>query len=188
MPQPPPFPVPVLEEAPSSRLASEVQIYSQDPGYIVATTGRYFVLLVKDRLNATGIGLIRRAVADMCERHETFGYLTLLEPTADLAMTPDLRDNMQLLIRRYTSRFSGAAIVYEKTGFHGTAVRSIVTAINVASRAEHPNRVFAAAREAIAWLARLTPGEPTAAHLLEITTQLRSTLAEGRGTRATGTR
>lgn len=188
MPHSPPYPAPVNEEVPNSHLSNEVQIYSQEPGYIVAATGRYFVLIVKERLNATAIGLIRRAVAELCERHETFGYLTLIEPTADLAMAPEIRENVQTIVKRYTSRFSGAAIVYEKTGFHGTAVRSIVTAINVASRAQHPNHVFADLREAISWLARLTPGEPSAGRLLQLVAQLRSTLADNGASRSAGAR
>jgi hypothetical protein len=117
---------------------------------------------------------VRRAVGDLADRYETFGYLTIMELTANLAMPSEIRGTFDAIIRRYTTRFSGAAIVYERQGFQATAVRSLVTAINFATRASHPTRVFDDLRQGIAWLSRLTPGEPTAARLTQIATQLRT--------------
>jgi hypothetical protein len=60
-------------------------------------------------------------------------------------------------------------------------VRSLVTAINFATRASHPTRVFDDAREGASWLGRLTPGEPTAARLFQIVTQLRTNAPSNAG-------
>jgi hypothetical protein len=49
----------------------------------------------------------------------------------------------------------------------------VVTAVNLASRASHPTKVFDDLRAGTSWLSRLTPGEPTASRLYELTTRLR---------------
>jgi hypothetical protein len=65
--------------------------------------------------------------------------------------------------------------VFEAPGFQATVVRSMVTAGNLASRASHPTKVFGDLRAGCDWLCRLTPGEPTAPRLFELTNQLRKT-------------
>jgi hypothetical protein len=152
---------------------TELKVYSQEPGYVVATVGRCLIQITVERTTATAVGLIRRALADLSDRHTTFGFLCLLEPTAQLTMSPDVRESVNAFARRYSERFTGAAIVYEVPGFQATVVRSMVTAVNLASRATHPTKVFDDLRAGTSWLARLTPGEPTAARLFQLTTQLR---------------
>jgi hypothetical protein len=153
--------------------AAELTVYSQEPGYVVATSGRCLIHITVDRTTAITVGLVRRALADLAERHSTFGFLCVLEPSAHLAMAPDVREGVNAFARRYSDRFSGAAIVYEVPGFQATVVRSIVTAVNLASRATHPTKVFDDLRAGTSWLCRLTPGEPTASRLFQLVTQLR---------------
>jgi len=166
---------PVADDAPQSQVLADVKVYSQESGYTVAVVGRYMLLVVKDRTTASTISLIRRALTDLGESYETFGYLCVLEPTVQLLVPADIREGLNSTVKRFSPRFTGAAIVFEKTGFHATAVRSFVTAVNFASRATHPNHVFANLREGISWLARLTPGDLTTSRLFQIATQLRST-------------
>jgi len=151
-----------------------VKVYSEDPAYVIAVAGRYLIQTVRDRMTATAVILIRRALADLSEQYPTFGYLSILEPQAELLLPPDVREGVQAIVKRYSPRFTGAAIVFEKSGFHATAVRSVVTAINVASRATHSNQIFSDLREAVSWLSQLTPGEPTATRLLLIARHFRS--------------
>jgi hypothetical protein len=152
---------------------SELTVYSQEPGYVVATAGRCLIQITVERTTATTVGLIRRALEDLSERHAAFGYLCVLEPTAQLTMAPDIREGVNAFARRYSDRFTGAAIVFEVPGFQATVVRSVVTAVNLASRATHPTKVFDDLRAGTTWLSRLTPGEPTASRLFQLVTQLR---------------
>jgi hypothetical protein len=152
---------------------SELTVYSREPSHVVAAVGRCLVHITIERTTATTVGILRRALADLSDQHATFGFLCVLEPSAQLVMEPDVREGVNAFARRYSERFSGAAIVYEVPGFQATVVRSIVTAVNLASRATHPTKVFDDLRAATAWLARLTPGEPSATRLLQLTTQLR---------------
>lgn len=157
--------------------AGLVDIYSRDPGFLVAVAGRYVVQIVKDRGTMMTVSLMRRALDDLTARYEKFGFLGVIESDAQLLMTPDVRNGMNALVKRFSPRFTGAAIVFEKTGFHATAVRSLVTAINLASRATHPNHVFSDLREGVSWLSHITPGEPAAGGLLQIIQLLRLSLS-----------
>lgn len=153
-----------------------VDIYSRDPGFLVAVAGRYVIQIVKDRGTMMTVSLMRRALDDMSAKYEKFGYLGVIEADAQLLMPPDVRKGTNALVKRFSPRFTGAAIVFEKTGVHATAVRSLVTAINLASRATHPNHVFSDVREGVSWLSQMTPGEPSAGGLLQIIQQLRLSL------------
>jgi hypothetical protein len=156
-----------------------VEIYSKDPAFVVAVAGRYLIQIVKDRVTSTTVSLIGRALADLSVRHDRFGFVAVLEPHAQLLMAPDIRSGFSGLVKRYSPRFTGAAIIYERTGFQATAVRSVVTAINFASRASHPNHVFADARAGLYWLSKLTPAELAPAGLFQIVQQLRQSLQNG---------
>lgn len=152
-----------------------VEIYSRDAGSIVALAGRYFMQVSRrGQVSMTIVSQSSRAVADLAARHEKFGWITIIEPDADLSLPADVKNGFNALVKRYSSRICGAAIVFEKTGFHAVAVRSLVTAINVASRATHPNRVFSDVREAVTWVNKLTGGEPAVGGLAHIIQQLRS--------------
>src|SRR5689334_10170606 len=53
MPQSPPFAAPTIDEVPESQVQNEIQVYSQDPGYLICVVGRYVVKIVKDAVTAT---------------------------------------------------------------------------------------------------------------------------------------
>ena len=142
---------------------------------MVAVAGRCLIQVVSDRVTSTTISLTRRGLEDLADRYDTFGFLCVLEPSAKLTMAPDLRESVDAYVRRYSPRFSGAAVVFEAPGFQATVVRSVVTAVNLASRASHPTKVFDDLRAGCSWLGRLTPGEPTGSRLYDLTTQLRKT-------------
>lgn len=155
--------------------AGVVDVYSRDAAFVVAVVGRYMVQIIREQGSMTTVSLVRRGLEDLATRYEKFGYVAVIEPDAQLLLSPDIRNGFNTLVKRYSPRFTGAAIVFEKTGFHATAVRSIVTAINFASRASHPNHVFSELREGVTWLSTLTPPEPTAHGLLGVIQQLRAT-------------
>jgi hypothetical protein len=155
-----------------------VEVYSRDRAYVIAVAGPYVIQILLQQ-TPTSVSVLTRALADLCTRHEKIGFVGIFEPEANLALSPDVREGVNALIRRYSPRFSAAAIVYEKQGFGATAMRSLVTAINVASRAKHPNRVFSDLREAVSWVCKLTAPEPTPAGLVHIIQMLRQSLRDG---------
>jgi hypothetical protein len=142
---------------------------------VVAVAGKYLIQVLRDRATTTTISLVRRALGDLADRHPTFGYLCILEPEAQITLPPAIREGVDAIFKRYTSRLTGLAVVFEKAGFQGTAVRSVMTAVNVASRSTHPSQVFDKLPEAASWLNRLTLGGLTTTGLVQIAKQLRST-------------
>lgn len=150
-----------------------VDIYSRDPAFVVAVAGCYAIQIITEHATTTTVSSMRRALADLATRHQKFGYVSVIEPEARLLIPPDIRSGFDALVRRYSPRFTGAAIIYERQGFGATAVRSLVTAINFASRATHPNHVFSDLREGVSWLCSLAPGEPGAAGLVHVLRRLR---------------
>jgi hypothetical protein len=149
-----------------------VEVYKSDPAYIIALAGPYVIQILLQQ-TLTSVSVLRRAIADLCTRNDKIGFVAIFEPDAKLAFATDVRESVNALVRRYSPRFSGAALIYEKHGFHATAIRSVVTAINIASRAQHPNRVFSDLREGVSWVSRLTAAEPTPAGLVYIVQTLR---------------
>jgi hypothetical protein len=164
---------PLVPPASGIDRSAELTVYSQEPGYVVAVLGRCLIQVCIERTTSTTISLMRRALADLSERYDSFGYLCLLEPNAELTLPAELRESVNAYVRRYSTRFTGAAVVFEAPGFQATVVRSTVTAVNLASRASHPTKVFDQLRAGTSWLCRLTPGEPAAARLFSVTNQLR---------------
>jgi hypothetical protein len=165
-----------LEVSPPPVPDGAFEVYSKDPGYLVAAADRYVFMVVKVTINNTTLSLLRRAFVAQSERHAEFGFIIVLEPGCQLILPSDIRIGLTTMVKRHAWRCSGAAIVYEKTGFHATALRSVVTAINFASRATHPTRVSAELAEGVAWLHELTGGRVTAGRLIQIATQLRQLL------------
>lgn len=159
--------------APVSQSGPILEVYSRDAGYVIAGVGNYLIQVTRTRLNVMGVSLMRRAMTEISERHEKFGYLAIVEPEAELTLPADVRSGIDSITKRFSSRMTGAAVVFEKQGFQATAVRSLVTAICVASRASHPVQVHSDLQEALSWLSGLTGGEPTAVRLLQISKQLR---------------
>jgi hypothetical protein len=151
-----------------------VDLYSKDPAFVVAVVDRYVIQIVKGQATTITLSLMQRAMTDLSARYEKFGYVGVIEPDAKLMIAPDIKQGLNAQVKRFSPRFTGAAIVYEKTGFHATAVRSLVTAINFASRATHPNHVFSDLREGLSWLCTQTTSGVSTAGLTHIVQHLRT--------------
>jgi hypothetical protein len=81
------------------------------------------------------------------------GFVTLIEKPAIRHAPNEVRSAVTELLRRHDRSIGAAVVVFEGHGFLATVVRSIITAINLASRASFPNAVFAEVEPAVAWLA-----------------------------------
>src|SRR4051794_33746510 len=92
-----------------------VELYSKDPDFVVAVANRYVIQIIKKQGTMTTISLLRRALNDLSVRYEKFGYAAVIEPDAQLLLQPDIRNGLNALVKRFSPRFTGAAIVYKKT-------------------------------------------------------------------------
>jgi hypothetical protein len=123
---------------------------------LVACAGPCLIVVV-DTLTTAGIDAMAKGMARLTQRHEKMCSISVVERQATTSMHPSTRQATTDLTRKYTKQMSAAAVVCEGTGFRATAVRSIVTAIHMASFSSHPSKVFASSGPAVEWLATTQP-------------------------------
>ena len=144
------------------------------PAEQLATSGCYLVWLIRTKGHESTISEVERAVEQLAREHGSVGYLTLLETGAELIIDADIRTHMSDMVRRTTHLYFGSSLIFEEEGFRATAYRSLVTAINLASRVKHPNKVFRRVADGAQWLSQLRPDAlPSAEELVALVETLR---------------
>lgn len=143
------------------------------------------LIIVSHTMTPAGVDAIGRGFAKLVARHERVCSISFVERRAGSGSSAEVREMLAQVARKYTKSMTGAAVVCEGTGFRATAVRSVVTAIHMASRASHPVKVFSCVEAGLEWLAS-TPVDGFDRPLLaEATATLRERLL-AKATAATG--
>ena len=117
----------------------------------VATAGDCLLVVVQQAVSSIGVSAIQRGFEQLEAQHGRMGYLSFIEGSRCTSMDAKGRKLMADVVRRHTSRIGVAAMVVAGEGFRCTVVRSVLTGIHLASRAEHPMRVFPTLDPAMAW-------------------------------------
>jgi hypothetical protein len=121
--------------------------------YAVFSLERHVVLIWKKPPTLAGVLDCRRVFEVMRTRSNArFGYLAIVEPRAGTNMPTEVRMALSMLVKEYQHSIAAAAIVFEETGFGASIVRSVVSAINLATRIEYPSKVDSSVGRAAAWL------------------------------------
>lgn len=122
--------------------------------FAVTTVGSCVVLWWRTGVVMEGANAARQAFKRTVERYPSkkVTFLTLIEGKADIKTPGPVRRAIATLLSDYDRHIGAAAIVYEATGFEATVARSIITAINLASRGSFRNRVFSDTVAACTWL------------------------------------
>lgn len=117
--------------------------------------GRIAVLIWHTEVSVDGAKAIGEVFAELRRQNfaEGLGFLTIIETKTDIRPPSAARHAIAQVLSDYGGDIRAAAIVYEGDGFKSTIVRSVITAINVASSTCFPNRVFSTTRHALDWLA-----------------------------------
>lgn len=110
------------------------------------------LIIVVETLSPLVLNAMARTMARLAAHHGTFFTLTITERKSGSGVSPERRAATADLLRKHARHVSCAAVVCEGTGFRATAVRSIVTALHMASRATHPTKVFDSVGAAATWL------------------------------------
>jgi hypothetical protein len=108
-------------------------------------------------LSSSAVAGVRRGLDQLSQVSHQMGYLVLHDPPFRLSMPPEVRTGLALTLQRFEDRIAAAAIVYEEPGFKATAIRSLATALHVASRSRHPAKVFAEVQPALQGIHALVP-------------------------------
>jgi hypothetical protein len=137
------------------------------------------LLVVSNTLSLEAVEAMGRGMAKLLHRYGKLSSLSYVDRKSGPNTTPEAREAITEIVRKHSQGITGAAVVCEGTGFRATAVRSIVTAIHMASRSSHPSKVFAAPEPAIEWLASTrSDGALDAALLRQASEGLRAKLQE----------
>lgn len=159
------------------------RVYHDDGHTTVATFGPYVLWWLRTHMTYAILDAADAACADIVRTYGTIGYIALFEPDATVMMPSEFRAPSAQFVARYSDRFFGAAMVYEPSGFKATVVRSVITAVHLASRARHPLRVTSDLAAAVDWLEGAAPvhvrqgSEALLAELLGFREQVRGRLA-----------
>jgi len=108
-------------------------------------------------LSSSSVAAVRRGLDQLSAACAHIGYLVVHDTPFRLGMAPEVRTGLTLTMQRFEERIAGVAVVYEESGFKGTAIRGLMTATHAATRAKHQAKVFAEPRAAFEWLQLLLP-------------------------------
>ena len=143
-------------EPPASGLTPAHHLLHTDATNVVACLGPC-VLVISHTLTLPAAEAIGRAFASIVQRQQKLCALSIVESRPGPGPAPEARDAVAELTRQHNKHITGAAIVCDGTGFRATAVRSMVTAIHMASRSSHPSKVFTTTEPALDWLQSTRP-------------------------------
>lgn len=132
-----------------------VKVTGHDADVAVGIIGNFVLLLWRRRIVSQGVRWTREAFAKVVgnEKDERkVMFLTAVVPGCDISTPADVRKDIAALLKTYEWQLACSAIVFENNGFGMTIVRSVITAINMASRSRFPNAVFGNVDSALAWM------------------------------------
>lgn len=141
----------------SQPVAGRAELGSRETAreYAVTTLGNIVLLCWRHATTLEGAQATRRAFARLRSargRNERVGFYTLVEEPALHVVPANARAEIATLLGENNSVIGAGAVVFEGNGFRATVFRSIITAINLASRPSFPNEVFADTLSGATWL------------------------------------
>jgi hypothetical protein len=137
------------------------------------------LIIISYTITLPGVEAIGRGFAKLTQRDKKACSLSIVERKSGPGTAPEARDAIAEIAKKYDKNMTGSAVVCDGTGFRATAVRSVVTAILMASRSSSPTKVFAAPEPALDWLQTTRPARDLdLAMLAQATTALRARLQE----------
>jgi hypothetical protein len=115
------------------------------------------IITVSVKITMSGVDALARGLARLQRRYATVCSFAISDRQSSGGIDPECRQGFIDLSRKYTRILSGTATVLEGGGFRATALRSLVTAVHMASSSSHPAKVFASVQPALEWLASTQP-------------------------------
>jgi hypothetical protein len=129
----------------------------KDPGgNAVVLVGSCVIVVCNTQSDLTMVNALGQGFEQLLRDYPKVGVCSIIE-LGSTRPAAEVRGAFARVMERFTRAICGSAIVYEGNGFKATAVRSVVTAVNLASAASHPNKVFGDVSSAFTWLMPLLP-------------------------------
>lgn len=137
-----------------SKMASR-ENWTKRPEFEVFTLENILVLIWKAPPIYDGVKACARATEILRLNHPSkkIGFLTYVEPRAQSGSPSEpVRNGLSSFLRANQQHIVASVVIYEGTGFRATIVRSVVTAIQVASALDFPAQVSASRGAGAKWL------------------------------------
>jgi hypothetical protein len=123
--------------------------------YSLNTIGEILILIWTGSPTVQGVGACSAMLTSLRRElsPKKVGFLTIIEPTAGQGTLPaPVRNALGQMLKEHENALQAAAIVFEGSGFRATVVRSVVTAIQMASQLKFRSSVFSDRYTGAAWL------------------------------------
>ncbi len=135
-----------------------VKVIGYNADVSVGVLDQFVLLLWRRRIVSDGVRWARDAFTKLAVKEDRkFVFLiTSVVPGCDISTPTEVRKDVAALLKTHEPQLACAAIVFEKNGFGMTIVRSVMTAIHMASRSKFPNAVFGSVESAMTWMAAHT--------------------------------
>jgi len=146
--------------------------------YTICTLGNIIVLIWTAFPSVDGVQACAAAFSTLRREEPTarIGLLSIVESEAGHgAMDPAVRNALGKMLKENESVLRAAAIVFEAQGFRATVIRSVVTAINMASRLGYPTAVFSDRLSGAKWLVMEQMAGHSSVTMASLSSLLRST-------------
>jgi hypothetical protein len=131
------------------------RVFHRAPDLTLAAVGEVYVYIHRSTFAVEYLDIMKRHEnAFALERKRPFPVLSILDVKgADFfPFGKEARDAAVELTRATASHVSCCAIVFDRSGFVASAIRSIATTINILAKPGYPMRVFGAMQPALTWI------------------------------------
>jgi hypothetical protein len=161
------------------QLDGKLQVLGFAPECAVALLERYVIVVWRSALTVGGVHWARKAFIHLRRSRPEggLGLLMLMEVDCDVSADAAVRSELAGLLSTYGERIAGLAVAYEGTGLRLTMLRSVLTAVGIASRTRVVTEVSSSVAAAATWLhvRTRTPDDLVQpAHLLQAANRLRA--------------
>jgi hypothetical protein len=177
---------PLATEKPTpANVANKTELLHADSHLAIGTGENVFVIIWRAKTTSEAVQLCRwHFEREYTRRSRKFVILSIIE-RLDAAPDPKTRRALTELLASGSQRILASALVFEGSGFHAAAVRSVVTGISLLARHTYPHRVFEKVSDAAAFLDRelhglepgKTPATPTPREVETVVAALRQLVA-----------
>lgn len=128
----------------------------QDPNFAVASLDHYVLLVWRRDVTVAGARAVAAALTRLhaLKPKQKLGFITVITDTTVHSASSEVRQLMAATLKTHNLSIGAAAIAYELDGFWSAITRSVITAINIASRPAFPSEVSADVQDAIRFVTR----------------------------------
>jgi len=133
---------------------STPEIRASGPALTLGAWANVCVAFIHGALDIADVQIVSKVYEAMAQENPS-GFLTVVVTSDINAMPADsARKAVAELMRGMEKKVLGMIGIVETTGFRGAAIRSIMTAMTMISRAPYPTKISSSLAEAAPWMSR----------------------------------